>query len=156
VSLHYPVKQETQKFSLFYLNAVRCFVNRHTEHLTVKPPFAVKTIDCLRQIGLTGREMERLGMSLTCSTITMSIAVSVAVSKMEWKLTDSIAGISYYLKQILDAIKRDSDDNFIFQQCSALMFLAFNTVQLLQCKTPIFLSFRAMAPNGPELNSEDD
>jgi len=48
----------------------------------VKPSFAVKTIDCLDQTGPTGRKMERLGMSLTCSTITMFIVVSVAVSKM--------------------------------------------------------------------------
>jgi len=40
------------------------------------------TINCLHQTGLTGRKMERLGMSLTCSTITMSVAVSVTLSKM--------------------------------------------------------------------------
>jgi len=50
--------------------------------VTVKPTFTVKTIDCLHWTGLTGRKMERLGMSLTCCTITVSIAVSVAVSKM--------------------------------------------------------------------------
>jgi len=36
--------------------------------------------------------------------------------------------------------------NFIFQQYSALMLIAFNTVQLLQCKTPIFLSFWTITP----------
>jgi len=49
-------------------------------------------------------------------------------------------------QQILDTIKRVIDGNFIFQQDGALMFIAFNTVQLLWCKTPISLSFWAMAP----------
>jgi len=31
-------------------------------------------------------------------------------------------------------------------QHSALMLIAFNTVQMLQCKTPIFVPFWAMAP----------
>jgi len=35
------------------------------------------------------------------------------------------------------------------------MLIAFNTVQLLQCKTPIFFSGQ-WPQNGPELNSDDD
>jgi len=50
--------------------------------VTVKPSFAVKMIDCMYQTGPTGKKMERLGMSLAFSLITMSIVVSVAVSKM--------------------------------------------------------------------------
>jgi len=50
--------------------------------VTVKRSFAVKMIDCLRQSGPTGKKTERLGMSLTCFTITMSIAESVTVSQM--------------------------------------------------------------------------
>jgi len=38
-------------------------------------------------------------------------------------------------------MKRVTDGNLIFQQYSALMLIALNTVQLLQCKTPIFLYF---------------
>jgi len=48
------------------------------------------------------------------------------------------------------------DGNFIFWQDSELMFIAFNTVHLLQCKTPIFLPFQAMAPKCAELNSDDE
>jgi len=70
----------------FYLNAV---YNLSTDtqntlkyHLvTVKLSFTVKTIDCMHQIGPTGRKLERLGMSPTRSMITMSVAVSVAASK---------------------------------------------------------------------------
>jgi len=50
--------------------------------VTVKPSFAVKMIDCLNQTGPTGRKMERLGMSLICSKITMSIAMLFTVSKI--------------------------------------------------------------------------
>jgi len=43
-------------------------------------------------------------------------------------------------------MKRVADGNFIFQQYIELMLIAFNIVQLLQCKTPIFLSVWATAP----------
>jgi len=39
-------------------------------------------IDCMHQTKPIGRKLERLGMSSTCSTITMSVTVSVAVSKI--------------------------------------------------------------------------
>jgi len=42
----------------------------------------VKMIDCMHQTGPTGRKLERLGLSLTCCMITMSVAVLIAVSKM--------------------------------------------------------------------------
>jgi len=60
-----------------------CQQTHETHVVTVKPSFAVKMINCLYQSGPTGRKMEGLGISLMCSTITMSIAVSVTVSKME-------------------------------------------------------------------------
>jgi len=53
-------------------------------------------------------------------------------------------------------MKHVTDSNFIFQQDSALILIAFNTVHLLQCKTHIFLSFQAMAPKCTELNSDDE
>jgi len=80
----YLVKQETQKL-LFYLNVVCCFVSGHKNIKIVKPSFTVKTIDCMHQTGPTGRKLERLDMSPTCSMITMSAMVSVAVSKMNVK-----------------------------------------------------------------------
>jgi len=36
---------------------------------------------------------------------------------------------------MLDVIKRFVDDSFVFHQNSAPVYLAFNTDQLLQCKT---------------------
>jgi len=59
-------------------------------------------------------------------------------------------------QQILNAIKRVIDGNFIVQQEGVLMLIAFKTVQLLWGKTPIFLSSWAMAQNGLELMSNDD
>jgi len=38
----------------------------------------------MHQTGLMGRKLKRLGMSPTCSTTTMCVTVSVAVSK--WQL----------------------------------------------------------------------
>jgi len=43
-------------------------------------------------------------------------------------------------QQMLDAIKLIVDNNFVFQQDSALVHRAFNTVQQMQCKTLNFLS----------------
>ena len=89
--------------------------------------------------------------------------VSVAVSK--WELFFTKPGVKtrrwYCLdmllsQQILDTVKHVIDGNFIFQQDGALMLVAFNTVQLLQCKTPIFLFSGLRPQNDPQLNSNDD
>ena len=56
----------------------------------------------------------------------------------------------------LAAMKRVIDGNFIFQQYSALILIAFNSVQLLPCKTPIPFHSGQNLQNGPELNSDDD
>jgi len=53
-------------------------------------------------------------------------------------------------------MKRVIDGNFIFQQDSALMLIAFNTVQLLQCKNTSSFVSGQWPQNGPELNSYDD
>jgi len=46
-------------------------------------------------------------------------------------------------------------NNVVFQQDSALVHLAFNTVQLLQCKTLNFLSPELWHQDNPELNYTD-
>jgi len=126
--------------------------------VTVKPSFAVKMIDCMHQTGPTGRKLERLGMSPKCCTITMSVMLPVAVSK-KWELFFTKPGVKtnrqycwdiLLSQQILDAMKHVINSNFIFQQDAAQTLAAFNTVQLLQCKTPIFLSFSALPQNSPE------
>jgi len=75
--------------------------------VTVKPPFAVKMIDCLHQTGPMERKIESLGVSLTCFTIIMSIVVSELLCQngsysspnVEWKLIDSFDEIFYYLNK---------------------------------------------------------
>jgi len=51
-------------------------------------------------------------------------------------------------------MKHVIDGNFIFEQYSALMLIAFNTVQLLQCKHPSSFLSGQLPQNGPELNSD--
>jgi len=75
--------------------------------------------------------------------------VSVAVSEMGVILHQTRSEnqvLLEYLTVSTNIMKRVIDGNFIFQQDSALMIITFNTVQLLQCKTPIFLSFWAVTP----------
>jgi len=67
---------------------------------------------------------------------------------------DSIAEISYYLNKCR-CYNRIVDNNFVFQQDSGLVHLAFNTVPLLQCKTLNFLSPELWPHNSPDLNSTD-
>jgi len=52
-------------------------------------------------------------------------------------------------------MKRIIQDNFVFQQDSALVYLEFNTVQLLQCKTLDFVSHKLWLRDSPEFNSTD-
>ena len=54
---------------------------------------------------------------------------------------------------MLDAIKHTVDDNIVFQQDNAPVHLAFNTVQLLQCKSVNFFSSKLWPYKSPELNS---
>jgi len=56
---------------------------------------------------------------------------------------------------MLDVIKLVVDDNFVFQQDCAPVHLAFNTVQLLHCKTLNFLSPDRWPRNSAELDSTD-
>jgi len=46
-------------------------------------------------------------------------------------------------------------NNFVFHQGSAPVHLAFNTIQLQQCKTLKFLSPELWLHKSPELNSTD-
>ena len=67
---------------------------------------------------------------------------------------DSIAGI-FTISTNVKCYYSVVYNNFVFQQDSAPVHLAFNTVQLLQCKTLNFLSPQLWPCNNPELNSTD-
>jgi len=49
--------------------------------VTVKSSFTVKMINPVHQTGLAGRKLKRLDVSPTFCTVTMSVMVSVTVSK---------------------------------------------------------------------------
>jgi len=137
--------------------------NRLKYHVfTVKPSFTVKMIDCMHQTGPAGRKLEKLRMSHTCSTIIKSLTVSALRHK--WELFFTKPGVKtnrqsccdmLLSQQILDAMMHVIDGKFIFHQNEALMHIAFNTVQLLRCKTFVFIS-GLWPQDGPELNSSDD
>ena len=111
--------------------------------------FAKWSTVCTRQD--LGMAQASCSMLHTRLTFTNSVTVSVAVSEMRVMLHQArgesqwIVSMGYRTQQILDAIKRVADDSFVFQQDSASVHLAFNTVQLtaaVQNST----SFLAMAP----------
>jgi len=93
---------------------------------------------------------------------TKSVIVLVTVSKMgvvfikhrsesQWTVLLGYLTISTNVRCYCCVIY----NNFVFQQDSAPVHFAFNTVQLLQCKTLNFLSAELWLHNSPELNSTD-
>jgi len=67
---------------------------------------------------------------------------------------DSIAGICYYLNNVR-CYYSVVCNNFVLQHARQCVHLAFNTDQLLQCKSLNFLSPELWPCNNPELNSTD-
>ena len=82
---------------------------------------------------------------------------SCSYQAQQWKSMANIAGISTNVRCCYPVVY----NNFVFQQDhvllkdSGLAHLAFNTVQLLQCKTLNFLSAELWPRNSPEHNSTD-
>jgi len=68
---------------------------------------------------------------------------------------DSIAGIITYCLLYTSTKVRSYYNNFVIQQGSALVHLAFSAIQLLQGKTLKFLFHDLQPNNSPELNSTD-
>jgi len=114
--------------------------------VTAKPSFTVQTIDCTHQTG------PRKGASI-CSMLTShltfnkSFTVMISVSKIgavlhqAWSESQCTVLLRYFT--ILINVRCCSMHhwwNFVFQQYSAPVHLAFNIVQLRQCKTLNFLS----------------
>jgi len=92
---------------------------------------------------------------------TKSVMLSVSVTNVLFFTKHEAKVIGQYFwdislsQQMLDAIKLIVDNNFVLQQDSAPVHLAFNTVQLLQCETLNFLALELLTHNSPELNSTD-
>jgi len=58
-------------------------------------------------------------------------------------------------QQIIPAIKQVAGDTFVFQQDSAPVHRARDTIQLLQRQTPDFIGPELWPPNSPDLNPVD-
>jgi len=115
----------------------------HTQHTTV-----------LRLCGPTGKKMERFWHA---THMLHDYHVRSSVDRCQkWELFFTKPGVKtnwqyccniLLSQQILDAMKRVIYCSFIFQQYSALMVIAFNTIHLLQCKHPSFF----FLGNGPKM-----
>jgi len=138
---------------------------KHTKHMlkyhlvTAEPPFTVKMINCMHQSGPRKGAYHRAvcypqaWCYQVCHCVGRCVKNGSCSSSIEWKSVDCTAGISYYLNECQMLLMRIVNDNFVFQQDRAPVHLAFNTVQLLQCKTLNFLSPQLWPRNRSDLNS---
>jgi len=91
--------------------------------------------------------------SVTVSVIVskMGVVLHQALSESQWTALPGYLTISTNVECYYCVIY----SSFVFQQDSAQVHFAFNTVQLLQCKTLNFLSPELWPINSPELNFTD-
>jgi len=126
--------------------------------VTVKPSSSVKTMDCMHQTEPTRRKLERLDMSPTCSTITMSIMVSVAVSKMGIFIHQTNRQYCRDIllsQQIYDSIKCVTDGNLSFRKMAHWCSLHSTQSNCCGAKHSSSLPSGLWPQNGPELNCID-
>jgi len=96
----------------------------------------------------------------TCCTFKQSVTASVVVSVLgRTAFTSSIQGLKYYrdvvlTRELLPEIRQYSE-YFTFQQDGVPAHRARETVDLLQCETPDFISPSLLPPNSPDLNLVD-
>jgi len=60
------------------------------------------------------------------------------------------------MQKLLQAIRSIAGDMFVFQQDNAPAHRARDTVELLRCETPQFISPDMWPANSPDLNTVDD
>ena len=76
----------------------------------------------------------------------MGVVLYQGWSEIQWTVSLRYLSNGLLSQQMLDAIKCIADDSTIFQQDTALVHPAFNTVQLVQCKTLKLPFSSAMSP----------
>ena len=123
--------------------------------VTVELPFIPKVIDFMHQVIKTYLEREHsILLFVTCTLYVYQVCYgagrcvkdgSCSSSSLEWKLTDSINGISYYLNKCQTL----SNTSHI----TLHMHCACNTVQLLRCSELSTSFLLNHAPNSLELNA---
>ena len=109
VVLHYLAKQETQKLRPFHLNTVSLCQRTHKTHsscylVAAELPFIPKAIDCMNQIKIYLEREHSILLFVTHTLYVYEVCNGVgrcvkdgscSSSSLEWKLMDSINGISY-------------------------------------------------------------
>jgi len=122
----------------------------HYHLVAVELPFISKVIDCMQQTITTYLEREHsILLSVTRTLYVYQVCHGVrrcvkdgscSSSSQEWKLMDSINGISYYLNKCQTLSNTSHMTFFLFQEDSALvhMHCACNTGQLLRRSRLIF------------------
>jgi len=145
-----PCETGNPEIASFHLNTVFCFANKCTEYIQIitwsllnYPSFPKWSTVCIKTLK-TYLEREHsilLSVSGTLYVYQVCNGASRCVkdgrcssSGLEWKLTDSINGISYYLNKCQMLSHTSHMTFFFFQEDGALahMHCACNTVQLLR------------------------
>ena len=159
--LHYLGKQTTRKLDLFHLNVACCFANKHTKHKNIT--WSQLNHHSKWSTVYTRRDLGRENSILQYVTLTLEVYQLLSRCRMpcqKWelffirpglKVSEQYCWVSYYLKKCWRL-----DDNFVFQQDSALVHLcstksnaAVQNSFLLSCGsitvqslTPLTMRFR--------------
>ena len=115
---------------------LHAFYQKHTKHIKISPGYSWTTRHCQND-RLGAPDIGSYCLLPTCSMLTKSVTWSLCKRwelffvKPEWKSMDSVNGISYYLSKC-SRYQTHHRWQFFFQEDSALVHCACNTVQLLQ------------------------
>jgi len=128
-----PGETRNSKIAYFHLNAAyflpKTTWNTLKYHLVrAEPPFTVKTIDWMHQTGpgILLSVTHMLYVNQDCHGVSHCVKDrSCSSSSLEWKLMDSINGISYYLNKCR-CYQIHHRSQFFFQEDSALVRCACN------------------------------
>jgi len=154
-------KQVLQKFSPAEVDFI-FFTDEKV--FTVAPPVNRQNDRVYAPITVKKRDVTAERLLRTRSTLSKSVVVSVAVSKLGCSgLIFVESGVkvngAYYrdvlLQKMLPAIRSVAGEPFIFQQYSAPAHRAHEKVSLLERETPRFIGFNLWPQNSPDLNPVD-
>jgi len=131
---------------------------------TVKSSFTVRTIDCVHQTVLKGTKLERLGMSPTCFTITLSMTIftvpKVGFFSSPYLVQEQWTVLLGYMYLTISPNIRRYEACYWWQfhlsarQCTNAYCIEHSPTATVQ--NTHFPFFLAKAPHGAELNSNDD
>jgi len=170
VLLHIPGKTGNSEI-VFSLKRCMLFA-KNAKHHKILPVLVTvihfKAIDYVHQtgpIGMAHNILQYVSLTLegyqVCHCVSRCVKIGVVLikhrskSKSQSQWTVLLGYLTLTLTTNVRCYYRVVYNNFVFQQDSAQVHLAFTTVQLMQCKTLNFLSPELRPNNSPELNSAD-